>query len=107
MHVLSDRAGLPLVVGLSADNTHDSHGLKPMVAGLQTRHDPENGWHYKPRKLHADKAYDIPDLRRWLRGKRIGVPIQPVRWGTKPWRNVMRVIPPDRCVTRLPCIPRA
>jgi hypothetical protein len=46
-----------------------------LMAGLQTRHDPENGWHYKPRKLHADKAYDVPDLRRWLRGKRIGARI--------------------------------
>ncbi|MFC9431027.1 IS5 family transposase [Streptomyces sp. NPDC056987] len=75
MHILSDAAGLPLVVGLSAANTHDSQGLKPMVAGLHTRHDPENGWHYQPGKLHADKAYDIPDLRKWLRRKRIGVRI--------------------------------
>lgn len=26
-------------------------------------------------RLHADKAYDIPHLRKWLRGKRIGVRI--------------------------------
>lgn len=51
--VLSDAAGLPLVVGVSAANTHDSLGLKPMVAGLQTRHDPENGRHYQPRTLTA------------------------------------------------------
>lgn len=75
MHVLSDAAGLPLVVGVSAANAHESQGLKPMVAGLQARHDPENGWHHKPQKLHADKAYDQPDLRRWLRGKRIAVRI--------------------------------
>lgn len=56
MHVLSDAAGLPLVVGVSAANTHDSQGLKPMVAGLQSRHDPHRGWNQKPRKLHADKA---------------------------------------------------
>ncbi|MFJ2137126.1 transposase, partial [Streptomyces sp. NPDC087845] len=68
-------AGLPLVVGLSAANTHDSHGLKPMVGGLQSRHDPHHGWNHKPGKLHADKAYDLPDLRKWLRGKRIGVRI--------------------------------
>ncbi|WP_031511632.1 transposase, partial [Streptomyces megasporus] len=29
----------------------------------------------KPVRLHADKAYDIPHLRRWLWGKRIGVRI--------------------------------
>lgn len=58
---------------LSAGNTHDSHGLKPKVTGLRTGHDPQKGWPYKPRKLHADKAYDIPEPCRWLRGKRIGV----------------------------------
>lgn len=30
MHILSDAAGLPLRVGLSAANTHDSLALKPM-----------------------------------------------------------------------------
>ncbi len=75
MHVMSDRSGLPLVVGISSGNTHDSQGLKPVIAGLQSRHDPDRGRHYKPRKPHADKAYDQPDLRKWVRGKRIGVRI--------------------------------
>lgn len=43
MHVLSDANGLPLVVGVSAANTHDSQALKSMVAGLQSRHDPIAG----------------------------------------------------------------
>lgn len=75
IHVLSEANGLPLVVGVSAANTHDSEGLKPMVAGHQTRHNPHNGRHFKPQRLHADKAYDIPHLRKLLRGKRIGVRI--------------------------------
>lgn len=75
MHVLSDANGLPLVVGVTAANTHDSQALKPMVLGHQTRHDPRRGRHFKPQRLHADKAYDIPELRKWLRGKRIGVRI--------------------------------
>jgi transposase len=69
------RTGCPLVVGVSAANTHDSQALKPMVLGHQSRHDPHCGRHFKPQRLHADKAYDIPELRRWLRGKRIGVRI--------------------------------
>lgn len=73
MHVLSDANGLPLVVGVTAANTHDSVALKPMIMGHQTRHDPHRGRHFKPQRLHADKAYDIPKLRKWLRGKRIGV----------------------------------
>ncbi len=75
MHVLSDANGLPLVVGVSAANVHDSLALKPVVAGHQTGHDPHRGRYFKPRRLHADKAYDVPHLRKWLRGKRIGVRI--------------------------------
>ncbi|OKI50726.1 transposase [Streptomyces sp. CB00072] len=46
-----------------------------MAAGHQTRHDPHGGRYFKPQRLHADKAYDVPHLRKWLRGKRIGVRI--------------------------------
>ncbi|MFI9435767.1 MULTISPECIES: IS5 family transposase [Streptosporangium] len=75
LHVLSDAAGLPLVVGLSAANVHDSRWLKPTMLALQLRHSPVQGRYRKIGKLHADKAYDHPELRRWLRGKRIGVRI--------------------------------
>lgn len=75
MHILSDANGLPLLVGISASNTHDSEGLKPMIEGHQTRHDPHNGRYFKPQRLHAEKAYDRADLHRWLRWKRIGVRI--------------------------------
>ena len=75
MHILSDSNGLPLVVGVSAGNVHDSEGLKPMVEGHQTQHDPYRGRYFKPQRLHADKAYDVPHLRKWLWGKHIGVRI--------------------------------
>ncbi|WP_405378942.1 MULTISPECIES: IS5 family transposase [Streptomyces] len=71
MHILSDTNGLPVVVAVSGGNVHDSQGLKPLLAGLQSRHDLERGRHYRPGKVHADKAYDQPDLRRWMRGRRI------------------------------------
>lgn len=75
MHILSDANGLSLVASISAADVHDSVGLKPMVAGHQTRHDPHPGRHFKPQRLHADKPYDRADLRRWLRRKRMGVRI--------------------------------
>ncbi|CAL9675381.1 hypothetical protein SUDANB105_07841 [Streptomyces sp. enrichment culture] len=75
MYILSDTNGLPLVGGVSAGNTHDSEGLKPMVGGHQTRHDPHRGRYFKLQRLHADKAYDRPELRKWLRGRHIGVRI--------------------------------
>ncbi|MGX7828886.1 IS5 family transposase [Actinokineospora sp. 24-640] len=71
MHILSDRTGMPLVTAVSRGNTHDANGLNPMLAALLARHDPDRGRHWKPRKLHPDKAYDTTDLRRWLRRHRI------------------------------------
>jgi transposase len=72
IHALSDRAGLPLVVAIPAANTHDSHALKPLVTAIQSRRGPRRR---KPAKLHADKAYDQPDLRRWVRDRGIKVRI--------------------------------
>jgi hypothetical protein len=65
MQVLSDANALPVLVGVSADNVHDSEGLKPMVSSPnETR--PHGGRLFKPQRLHADKAYNRADLRRWL-----------------------------------------
>jgi transposase len=74
MHVLSDANGLPLRVGLSAANTHNSLALKPMLSHFHMGHE-SHAADSKPVRLHADKAYDVPHLRRWLWGKRIGVRI--------------------------------
>ncbi len=49
-------------------------GLKPMVAHFHVGHESHSD-HSKPQRLHADKAYDVPDLRRWLHSQRIGVRI--------------------------------
>ncbi|MFF1479083.1 IS5 family transposase [Streptomyces sp. NPDC058301] len=65
MHILSDADGLPLRGGLSAANTHDSLALKPMLSHFHMGHETHAG-DSKPTRLHADKAYDIPHLRRWL-----------------------------------------
>lgn len=66
MHVLSGANGLPLLVSLSAANTHDSLALKPMIEGHQMRHAPHHhcGRYFKPQRLHADKAYAVPHLRK-------------------------------------------
>ena len=71
IHALSDRAGILLVVGVSAANTHDSQALKPLVNAIppvRSRRGPRRS---KPDKLHADKGYDYPELRDWLRSRRI------------------------------------
>jgi hypothetical protein len=72
IHALSDLAGLPLAVAVSAAaNTNDSHALKPLVMAIpaiKSRCGPQRR---KPAKLHADKAYDQPDLCRWVRDRDI------------------------------------
>ncbi len=74
MHALSDADGLPLRVGLSAPSTHDSQALKPMLSHFHMGHE-SHATESKPCRLHANKAYDVPHLRRWLWGKHIGVRI--------------------------------
>jgi transposase len=69
--VLSDATGLPLVTGVSAANTHDSHALKPLfmaIPPIRSRRGPRRR---RPDKARADKGYDIPALRDWLRGRGI------------------------------------
>lgn len=69
--MLSDRTGLPLTVGISAANTHDSHALKPLVNAIPAVRSRRGPRRSKPAKLHADKAYDLLALRDWLRQRRI------------------------------------
>jgi IS5 family transposase len=68
--VLSDRTGLPLAVGVSAANTHDSQGLQPLVRAIpaiRSRRGPRR----RPNKLHADTGYNYDHLQTWLRDRRI------------------------------------
>lgn len=75
IHALSDREGLPLTVAISAANTHDSHALKPLFMAMPAIKSPRGPRRRKPAKLHADKAYDQPDLRAWVARRGIKVRI--------------------------------
>lgn len=73
-HVLVDRQGVPLAVQLSAANVHDSKLLEPLVDAVRPIRRPtgEPGRPRKrPAKVHADKGYDFPHLRRALRQRGI------------------------------------
>lgn len=59
IHALSDRTGIPLAVGVSAANTHDSHALTPLVMAIPRSAPDAAHAAPAPAKLHADKAYDI------------------------------------------------
>ena len=75
IHVLSDRRGLPLSVAVSAANTNDAYALKPLVMAIPSIKSRRGPRRRKPAKLHADKAYDQVDLRRWVRDQGIAIRI--------------------------------
>ena len=75
IHVLSDRAGIPVSVGISAANTNDAAALKPLVKAIPAVRSRRGPRRRKPAKLHADKAYDSAELRRWVSKRGIGVRI--------------------------------
>ncbi|WP_433236470.1 IS5 family transposase [Actinomadura nitritigenes] len=71
LHVLSDAAGLPLVVAVSAANVHDSQALKPLLMAspaIRSRRGPRRR---RPVKVRADKAYHSAEHQAWLRRRGI------------------------------------
>ncbi len=65
-----DRGGIPLAVRLSAANAHDVTQLLPLVDAIPPIIGPRGRPgrpRKRPAKLHADKGYDYPALRRALR----------------------------------------
>lgn len=77
IHVLSDRAGVSLSVAVSAANTNVAYALKPLVMAIPAIKSRRCPRRRRPAKLHADKAYDQADLRRWVRDQGIAVRIAP------------------------------
>ncbi|MCE7078729.1 IS5 family transposase [Streptomyces sp. ST2-7A] len=71
IHLITDRAGLPLSVGVSGANPHDSQALMPLVTGMPSIRLSRGPRRRRPAKLHADKGYDYDHLRRWLRSRGI------------------------------------
>ena len=71
IHLITDRNGLPLSVGISAANVHDSKALVPLVQGIPPVRSRRGPRQRRPAKLHADKGYDYAYLRRWLSARGI------------------------------------
>jgi transposase len=71
LHVLTDATGLPLAVAVSAANTNDQQALIPLVCAIPAVRSRRGPRRRRPAKLHADKGYDVVELRRWLRGRGI------------------------------------
>jgi len=72
--VVVDRNGIPLAVRLSAANAHDSTQLLPLIDAIPPIIGPRGKPgrpRKRPAKLHGDKGYDYPTLRRALRARGI------------------------------------
>jgi IS5 family transposase len=73
-HLVIDASGIPLAVGLSAANTHDSQLLEQLVDAVPAVIGPRGRPgrpRKRPAKLHADKGYDFPSCRQALRRRGI------------------------------------
>jgi transposase len=72
-HLLVDRHGVPLAVWLTAANVHDSEVFEAVIEAVEPVKRPGGCGRprSRPAKLHADKAYDIPRCRRYLRTRGI------------------------------------
>ncbi|MGW4772391.1 IS5 family transposase [Nocardia sp. NPDC004278] len=75
LHILSDCVGIPLSVGVSAANTNDAEALRPLVRAIPLVRARRGPRRCRPAKLHADKAYDIAELRLWVHRRGIAVRI--------------------------------
>lgn len=71
IHLIVDRRRLPLSIGISAANLHDSQALIPLVRGIPPIRSRRGPRRRRPGKLHADKGYDYQHLRRWLSSRGI------------------------------------
>ncbi|MDH6502444.1 transposase [Streptomyces sp. SAI-149] len=71
IHLIVDRQGLPLSIGISAANLHDSQALIPLVRGIPPIRSRRGPRRRRPAKLHGDKGYDYRHLRQWLASRGI------------------------------------
>ena len=71
IHLLADANGLPLAAAISAANTADIAALEPLVRAIPAIRSRRGPRRARPGKLHADKAYDSAQARRFLADRRI------------------------------------
>ncbi|GAA1217777.1 hypothetical protein GCM10009578_070470 [Streptomyces rhizosphaericus] len=69
--MITERTGLPISIGISGANLHDSQALEPLVRGIPPIRSRRGPRRRRPAKLHGDKGYDYDHLRRWLRQRGI------------------------------------
>jgi transposase len=66
-----DRSGIPLAVMLTGAQVHDSKVFEALVDGVEPVKSAKGRPRKRPNKLHADKGYDYPRCRTFLRRRGI------------------------------------
>ena len=69
--MLVDKEGVPLAASISAANVHDSKLLQEVVDSVGPVRGRLRRPRKRPEKLHADKGYDYPRCRQFLRKRGI------------------------------------
>ena len=66
-HIVVDARGIPLVVLVGGANRHDSMLFEPCIDAITAIKGLYGRPRRRPYKLHADKGYDYPRCRRYLK----------------------------------------
>lgn len=75
-HVVVDRRGIPLAVLLTPANAQDSRVVEALLGAIPAVKRSRAGRpRSRPAKVHADKVYDMPRYRDYLRRRGIGIRI--------------------------------
>jgi transposase len=70
IHLLTDGAGLPLAVDLSAGQAHESRFFEPLLDAVRIAQ-PRGPARCRPQRLAGDRGYSFPRIRAWLRAHHI------------------------------------
>lgn len=74
IHLVSDGAGLPLAVAVSAGQAHESRYFEPLLEAVRIRR-PSGQTRLRPHRVAGDRGYSYPHIRAWLRKRRIAAVI--------------------------------
>jgi transposase len=83
LHLLCDGKGTPLVALLTPGQTHESTQFERLLNAVHICR-PSGQVRKRPERLAADKGYDFPRIRRWLRMHGIQAVIPPRKRTGKP-----------------------
>lgn len=83
MHLVCDGKGVPLAAVLTPGQANESTQFEKVLNEVHIRR-PGGQIRKRPARVAADKAYDFPRIRRWLRSRGIQAVIPPRRRKGKP-----------------------